>query len=123
MATLIDTMFEHIAVETLHAMPIDVRDALSFGVIGFDRETIVHVYNAAESRLAGLSPERILGQPLFAAVAQCMNNYLVAQRFEDEALLDEIVPFVLTLRMRPTPVRLRLLASPDVPLRYILIER
>jgi hypothetical protein len=30
---------------------------------------------------------------------------------------------VLTLRMRPTPVRLRLLASRSAPIRFILISR
>ena len=52
-----------------------------------------------------------------------MNNFMVAQRFEDEPELDAIVPYVLTLRMRPTRVRLRLLAGDGAPLRYILIER
>jgi hypothetical protein len=56
-------------------------------------------------------------------VGQCMNNFMVAQRFEDEAEIDDIVPYVLTLRMRPTRVRLRLLASATSPRRYILIER
>ena len=65
----------------------------------------------------------MVGVPFFDAVAQCMNNFLVAQRFEDEAQIDDIVPYVLTLRMRPTKVRLRLLAEPDAPRRYILIER
>ena len=52
-----------------------------------------------------------------------MNNFMVAQRLEDEPELDAIVPYVLTLRMRPTPVRLRLLASPAASRRYLLIER
>ena len=40
-----------------------------------------------------------------------MNNYLVAQRFIDEPEIDDTIDFVLTLRMRPTPVKLRLLKS------------
>ena len=52
-----------------------------------------------------------------------MNNFLVAQRFEDEPAIDAILPYVLTLRMRPTRALLRLLAAPDAPLNYILIER
>jgi hypothetical protein len=52
-----------------------------------------------------------------------MNNFMVAQRFEDEPDIDVIIPFVLTLRMRPTPVRLRLLASRLGLLRFILIDR
>lgn len=102
-------------------------DGLTFGVIGFDAGTVVRRYNAHEARQAGLAPQRVLGQPLFDNVALCMNNFMVAQRFEDAAAvaasLDVTIDYVLTLRMRPTPVRLRLLAAPDVLLRYVLIDR
>ena len=102
-------------------------DALGFGVIGFDADTLVCRYNSVESRMAGLSLPRVMGQPLFSAVAPCMNNFLVAQRFEDTAAegaaLDATVDYVLTLRMRPVKVKLRLLAAPGVPLRYVLIHR
>ena len=73
--------------------------------------------------MSGLDPSAVMGVPFFEAVALCMNNFLVAQRFEDEPELDAIVPYVLTLRMRPTKVRLRLLASASIPRRYVLIER
>ena len=98
-------------------------DTLDFGVIGFGADTNVERYNAFESQAAGLSPQRVLGQPLFTNVAPCMNNFMVAQRFLDARTLDEIIPYVLTLRMRPTPVRLRLLMSPEIATRYLLIER
>jgi hypothetical protein len=52
-----------------------------------------------------------------------MNNFMVAQRFEDEPELDAIIPYVLTLRIRPTPVRQRLLASRSESHRFVLIER
>jgi hypothetical protein len=38
-------------------------------------------------------------------------------------VLDTVIDYVLTLKMKPTPVRLRLLASASTPLRYILVER
>lgn len=102
-------------------------DSLSFGVIGFDSETVVRRYNALESSLAGLSPGRVVGQPLFTVVAPCMNNFMVAQRFEDAAAnastLDATIDYVLTLRMRPIKVKLRLLASPAMALRYVLVHR
>ena len=102
-------------------------DALDFGVIGFDAATQVRVYNAFESKCAGLSPQRVLGQTLFTLVAPCMNNFLVAQRFEDAAAagtaLDTTIDYVLTLRMRPVKVRLRLLAAPGSALRYVLVHR
>lgn len=102
-------------------------DALAVGVIGFDADTKVRRYNALESRMAGLSPERVLGHPLFTVVAPCMNNFMVAQRFEDAAAgavaLDASIDYVLTLRMRPVKVRLRLLADPAIPMRYLLVQR
>lgn len=105
----------------------DDLDALGFGVIGFDNDTIVQQYNAFESNAAGLSPQRVLGQPLFTIVAPCMNNFLVAQRFEDAMAagdaLDATINYVLTLRMRPVKVALRLLALPSAATRYVLVNR
>lgn len=102
-------------------------DELVFGVIAFDAEGAVRRYNALESQLAGLSPARVLGQPLFTVVAPCMNNFLVAQRFDDAAeegsVLDVTVDYVLTLRMRPAKVKLRLLAEPGAALRHVLVHR
>jgi photoactive yellow protein len=102
-------------------------DALDFGVIGFDVEGIVRRYNAYESQAAGLSTSRVLGHALFTVVAPCMNNYLVAQRFEDAAAegreLDATIDYVLTLRMRPIKVQLRLLAAPGAACRYVLVHR
>jgi len=102
-------------------------DALDFGVIAIDGDGVVRRYNAFESRAAGLSSQRVLGQPLFTVVAPCMNNFMVAQRFEDAladgAALDATLDYVLTLRMRPVKVRLRLLAAPAGPLRYVLVQR
>ena len=102
-------------------------DALDFGVIGFGADTTVQRYNAFEARAAALRAERVLGLPLFATVAPCMNNFMVAQRFDDAAAngsaLDVTIDYVLTLRMRPTKVALRLLALPGQAMRYVLVHR
>lgn len=104
-----------------------VLDGLGFGVIGFDRDGKVRRYNRFESQAAGLGAERVLQQDLFMVVAPCMNNFLVAQRFLDARdaglALDETIPYVLTLRMRPTKVRLRLLSAPHDALAYVLVQR
>ena len=80
-------------------------DELAFGVIGFDAGGVVRHYNRTESQAAGLSADRVVGHHLFEVVAPCMNNFMVAQRFEDAQAdgraLDETIPYVLTLRMRP----------------------
>ena len=102
-------------------------DALEFGVIGFDAAGVVRRYNAFESEAAGLSLPRVVGHSLFNVVAPCMNNFLVAQRFEDAAAsgtsLDATIDYVLTLRMRPVKVKLRLLSAPEVAMRYVLVQR
>ena len=111
----------------LGAMSDAERDQLGFGVIGFDADTVVCQYNQFESDAAGLGMARVLGQPLFTVVAPCMNNFMVAQRFDDalEAgdALDATIDYVLTLRMRPVKVALRLLAAPGAPIRYVLVQR
>lgn len=98
-------------------------DTLPYGVIGLDKDGIAEVYNATESALAGLPKSRVIGANFFDSIAQCMNNFLVAQRFADEPELDATIDFVLTLRMRPTPVKLRLLQSPSIMRHYVLVER
>ncbi|MEK7884467.1 phosphonate transporter [Methyloversatilis sp. NSM2] len=102
-------------------------DNLDFGVIGMDDATQVRRYNRFESAAAGLSPERVIGHALFTVVAPCMNNFMVAQRFEDAqqdgSVLDDTIDYVLTLRMRPVKVKLRLLARPGSGLRYVLVHR
>ncbi len=105
----------------------DELDSLDFGVIGFDADGSVRRYNRFESQAAGLSTPRVVGHALFTVVAPCMNNYLVAQRFDDAQAggmaLDATIDYVLTLRMRPVKVRLRLLASPGSAQRYVLVQR
>jgi photoactive yellow protein len=128
MNDLLSISFDHPdALKRLAALGTDELDHLQFGVIGFDIETIVRVYNQFESKTAGLSAHRVLGQAFFTVVAPCMNNFMVAQRFEDAfdtgAVLDATIDYVLTLRMRPVKVRLRLLAAPAAAMRYVLVER
>lgn len=114
-------------IQRLEALDYDHPDAADFGVIAFDEQCIVRRYSAYESREAGLPREKVVGLHLFAVVAQCMNNYLVAQRFEDAAAaaqpLDVTIDYVLTLRMKPCRVKLRLLAEPGRALRYVCVHR
>jgi photoactive yellow protein len=111
----------------LQGMDTAALDTLGFGVIGFDADNLVQRYNAFEAQAAGLGLDRVLGQDLFVLVAPCMNNFLVAQRFADAretgAALDDTINYVLTLRMRPTKVRLRLLSRPADAMAYVLVQR
>ena len=113
--------------KTLGSLSDEALNSFEFGVIGFDKDTVVQRYNSYESQMAGLSPDKVLGNALFTTVAPCMNNFLVAQRFEDVAAdgseLDVVIDYVFTLRMRPSKVKLRLLSAPDTALRYVLVNR
>ena len=50
--------------DLLDASSQEQLDALAFGVIGFDADNVVQRYNAVESQAAGLSPQRVIGEPL-----------------------------------------------------------
>ena len=113
--------------QKLSQLSCEQLNKLEFGVIGFDDEGIVKVYNAYESKMTGLSFESVIDADLFSMVAPCMNNFLVAQKFEDvideKVELDEIMDFVLTLKMKTTRFKLRLISSSNLPFNYVVILR
>jgi photoactive yellow protein len=109
--------------DRLEAAEDATLDTAPFGVIGMTEDGVVTSYNAAESRLAGLEPARVVGRHFFSAVAPCTNNFMVAHRFEMEPVLDAIIHYVFTLRMKPTRVKLRLLKQPGRRRMYLLVER
>jgi photoactive yellow protein len=109
-------------IEALSAMGEEGLDGLPFGVVGLDSQNTVQFYNKHEERYSGLPRGIVVGRHFFFDVAPCMNNYMVAERLAD-AQLDVTLPYVLTFRMRPTPVRLRLLRGPEAPRRWVLIAR
>ena len=86
-----------------------------------DHKGVVTNYNRFESNLSGLSTERVVGKQFFVQVAPCTNNYMVAARFDEESIDDEI-EYVFTYKMKPTKVRLRLLKSPGSDHQYVLVE-
>jgi photoactive yellow protein len=102
--------------------------ALDFGVIGFDADTtVVQRYNAFESQAAGLSPQRVIGEPLFTNVAPCLNNFMVAQRFEDAAGRRQRARRHHRLRADPAHAPDQGQAAPAgqrrQPMRYVLVQR
>ena len=113
--------------QILSQLSLDNVNELEFGVIGFDDEGIVKLYNNYESKMVGLSVESAIDADYFNSVAPCMNNFLVAQKFEDaideKVILDQVMDYVLTLKMKPTRVKLRLICSPQLPLNYLAILR
>ncbi len=117
--------------ENLHALLDEASDAeldaLPYGVIGIDVEGRACRYSAFEARMAGLEPRQVLGRHFFEEVGRCMNNSMVAHRF-DNALakgepLDCVLDYVIAFKSQLTPVKLRLLSDPQARLRYLLVWR
>lgn len=105
----------------------DALDTLPFGVIGLDSEGRVARYSNYEAQMAGLAISEVVGRHFFDEIGRCMNNGMVAKRFNDALArgetLDAIIDYVFALRDAITPVKLRLLSTPDSPLRYLLVQR
>ncbi len=113
--------------EALDALSAEQLDLLGFGVIHFDAQGMVLRYNRYEQVHAGLRPATVLGRHVFTEVAQCMNNFMVAECFEGASqagtALDSTIDYVLTWRMKPTPVKLRMLRGAGQPEGYVLLKR
>jgi photoactive yellow protein len=98
-------------------------DALPFGVVAMATDATVEHYNATEGKLAGLTPDRIVGRHFFEAVAPCMNNFMVAERFATEPEINDTINYILTFRMAPKKVKLRLLKRLGGRRIYLIVER
>ena len=96
--------------------------ALPFGAIAMMADGTVVRYNDYESSRSGLSPANVIGKNFFHEVALCINNDKVGRRLLSEPLLDLRMPYVMTFRMKPRRVELRLLRSPAAHHMYLLLQ-
>ena len=124
---ILSTSFEQVQLlESLTRFDRQQLDELPFGVIGFSRNYLITQYNRFEYHSTGLERDYVLGKHVFTEVAQCMNNYMVAQRFEDawgtSSSLDNTLDYVLTWRMKPCRVKLRLLCSGKSDIAFIVLS-
>lgn len=108
--------------ELLDGVGLPRIDELDFGLIAMDRDGGVVGYNVFEAERAGIARERVLGRNFFVDIGPCTNNYLVAERYRSGDALDEELDYVFTLRMAPTPVRLRLLARVGAERQYLAVR-
>ncbi len=109
------------AAARLAALPAPDLDLLPYGVIEMDRSTAVLRYSGTESRYSGLSPARVVGRLFFREVAPCADNRHVAHRYGED-ILDATLPYTFSLRMRPTPVTLRMLKPEGGGPMYLLVR-
>ena len=114
--------FESISIEDLESKTEDELDQFDFGVVGSNKDNhLCTRYNKYEADLAGLSKDYVIGKNFYVDVAPCTNNFLVYNRFETEAKLDEKIDYVFTYKLSPTKVKLRLLKSKDISTEYLLV--
>jgi photoactive yellow protein len=101
----------------------DRMDEADFGIIVLSRSGELIDANRYARELSGLASRDMAGRPFFSAVAPCMNNDSVAGRLRQADSLDETLDYVFTTRVKPTPVRLRLLKGPEARFRYLLFVK
>jgi photoactive yellow protein len=96
-------------------------DAEQFGIVKMDHNGKVLEYNSAQSAFTGVQKSNAIGKHFFSEVAPCTNNFMVSQQFESNSSLDSSIDYTFTLKMKPTPVKLRLLKSPKA--QYLLVKK
>src|SRR4051794_36005701 len=70
-------------IESVEKMQENDLDTLPFGAIRLDTNGKVLSYNAAEAKLTGRDPKRVIGRNFFTQVAPCTNVQAFAGRFRE----------------------------------------
>jgi photoactive yellow protein len=79
------------ALEALALMSESELQVAPFGCIVVDYTGMIEHYNAYESRLADLAPERVIGKDFFHTVAPCTGVSAFEGRFLEFLELDDVV--------------------------------
>ncbi len=107
--------------EWLDEQPNEILDNVNFGVVKMNKSGTVVFYNKAEALITGVKSENTIGKHFFTQVAPCTNNFLVAEKFNNTNL-DEQVQYIFTYVTQPIPVILRLLKG-DCDNQYMLVKK
>ena len=114
---------QHDLFKALEALDNDAYDELDFGLIKMDRKGNVLAYNKWEAQLAANNQEAVIGKNFFTQIAPCTNNFMVSEKYGlFQGQLDETMDYVFTYRIKPTPVRLRLLAHESSSNQYLAVQ-
>lgn len=97
-------------------------DEAPFGIVRMSREGVVVAYCKSESHITGISTDYAVGKYYFTQIAPCANNMMVAARY-GQPDLDEELDYILTYICDPVKVRLRLLKSTQSRYQYFLVNR
>ena len=108
-------------IEWLDEQTNETLDMLEFGVVKMNIDGIVLHYNTAETQIAGVKKEKAIGKHFFTQIAPCTNNFMVAEKYKQE-VLDEEVPYIFTFVTQPIMVVLRLLKGTK-GYQYLLVKK
>ena len=109
--------------QALESLENDAFDELDFGLVKMDRKGNILAYNKWEAQLAANNQAEVIGKNFFTQIAPCTNNFMVSEKFglfKDQ--MDETMDYVFTYRIKPTPVRLRLLAKDSSSHQYLAVQ-
>lgn len=104
-----------------------MADRQGFGIIALDNHALVKIFNAAESRLSGLSTIDVLGRNFFTEVAPCTASRLFRGRFRQglkDGIMDIHFYYTFTYRIRPVSAHVHMFFNVrKSPLFFIFIDR
>ncbi|MBV8518919.1 MAG: photoactive yellow protein [Acidobacteria bacterium] len=111
--------------EAIGLMSETELDALPFGAIRLDATGTVLSYNAAESKLTGRDPKRVIGRNFFTEVAPCTNVQSFAGRFREgvsKGELHAIFPYRFDFKMAPRDVTVTLFWSRQTSTAWVFVR-
>ena len=76
--------FSSVTIDQLNAASTPNLNAANFGVVKMSHDGKVTDYNDNQEKHTGMSKSAVMGKHFFTQVAPCTNNFMVAQKFENE---------------------------------------
>lgn len=110
----------------LATMSEDEIDALPFGAIQLDKQGIILLYNAAESKITGRRREDVVGKNFFRDVAPCTRRPEFYGRFKEGIKaggLNVLFEYELDYRMNPTKVKVHMKKALTGDTYWIFVKR
>jgi photoactive yellow protein len=111
--------------QSIDKMDEQQLDELPFGAIRLDTSGKVLSYNAAEAKLTGRDPKRVIGRNFFTEVAPCTNVKAFAGRFRegvDKGDMHVIFPYRFDFEMAPRDVSVTLFYSQQTSTAWVFVR-
>lgn len=113
--------FGSASIDDLDGADTSALNSEGFGIVKMAHDGSVTDYNDWQSKFTGMSKDAVMGKHFFTQVAPCTNNFMVGQKYDSNDTLDESIDYTFTLKMSPTPVKLRMLKGSGA--QYLLVDK